>query len=55
MAAVLHRMPAVEQQLPMAAVAPPMVVVAAVLTGIAKVSALHKGPPLSKEPGLLLS
>ena len=47
MAAALHLMPAVVEQLPTAeAVAPPMVVVGAVLTGIAKIGALHKGPPL---------
>jgi hypothetical protein len=55
MAAALHPMPAVEQQLPIAAAVALPMVVAAVLTGIARISALHKGPPLSKEAGLLLS
>jgi hypothetical protein len=45
----------VEQQLPIAAAVAPPMVVAAVLTGIARISALHKGPPLSKEAGFLLS
>jgi hypothetical protein len=37
-----------------AVVAPPMAVVAALLTGIVKLNALDKGPPRSIETGLLL-